>query len=142
MLNHGVNVVTAQHEGRCAGLAVAWATQVTTDHVLICVGKQSATRQVILSSGAFGLCVLRRDQIELARRFGTRSSRDVDKFEDLSCHTAQTGAPLLDDCAVALDCTVDTVFELGSQKLIVGHVAAVEYTQREHEPLVYREEDY
>ena len=142
MLNHGVNVVCAQHEETRAGLAVAWATQLTTDRVLICVGKQSATRDVILDSGAFGLSVLREDQIELARLFGTQSSRDVDKFEHLDWHTAETGSPLMDDCAAALDCTVDTVFELDSQKLIVGRVVHVEHVQRTHAPLIYRQEDY
>ncbi len=142
MLTHGVNVVCAQHEGTRAGLAVAWATQVTTDRVLVCVGKQSATRDVILDSGAFGVSVLRKDQSELARLFGTKSSRDVDKFEGLDWHTAETGSPLLDDCAAALDCTVDTVFELDSQKLIVGRVIHVAHVQRAHEPLIYRQEDY
>ena len=95
MLAHGVNVVCAQHEGKLGGLAVAWATQVAQDRVLICVGKQSATRELILASKAFGLSVLARDQIQVARAFGTRSSREVDKFKDASYHTAATGSPLL-----------------------------------------------
>jgi 3-hydroxy-9,10-secoandrosta-1,3,5(10)-triene-9,17-dione monooxygenase reductase component len=142
MLTHGVNVVCAQHEGKLGGLSVAWATQVSTDRVLICVGKQSSTRALILASGAFGLNVLTREQVAVARAFGRRSSSKVDKFEGVGYHTAQTGSPLLDDCATALDCRVEVVHDLNDEKLIVGRVVAVEHLKETYEPLVYREEDY
>jgi flavin reductase (DIM6/NTAB) family NADH-FMN oxidoreductase RutF len=142
MLAHGVNIVCAQHNGERGGLAVAWATQVATNRVLICVGKQSATRELILASKAFGLSVLRRGQVGIARGFGRRSSRDVDKFESVGWHTRETGSPLLDDCAIALDCRVIAVHDLYGQKLIIGQVVAAEQLQEAFEPLIYREEDY
>jgi flavin reductase (DIM6/NTAB) family NADH-FMN oxidoreductase RutF len=142
MLTHGVNIVTAEHEGQRRGLAVAWATQCGTDHVVIAVGSHSATRELILASGAFGLNVLAREHLSVARVFGTQSSRDVDKFEGLSCHTAETGSPLLDDCAVALDCRVEAAHDTGWTKLIVGQIVAAERRMEEFEPLIYRESDY
>lgn len=142
MLAHGVNVVCAQHEGKRGGLAVAWATQVATDRILICVGKQSATRELILGSRAFGLSVLAREQVEVARAFGRRSSRRVDKFEGVGYHTAKTGSPLLNDCAATFDCRVEAVHDHGDEKLIVGRIVAAERLQEEYEPLIYREEDY
>jgi flavin reductase (DIM6/NTAB) family NADH-FMN oxidoreductase RutF len=142
MLAHGVNIVCAEHKRKRGGLAVAWATQTDTEHVLICVGSQSATRDLILSSGAFGLSVLGRDQMEVARLFGRRSSRDFDKFKDLPWHTATTGSPLLDDCLVALDCRVEEVHDRGSAKLIVGRIVAGERRRESGEPLIYKEGDY
>lgn len=142
MLTHGVNVVTATFEGKRAGLAVAWATQVGTDHVLICVGKQSATRELILRSKAFGVSVLRKDQLEVSRLFGLKSSRKADKFASLETHTLETGSPILDDCARALDCRVEEVYDRGHGKLIVGKVVAAERVGATFEPLVYREDDY
>ena len=142
MLTHGVYVVCAQHNGRRGGLAVAWATQVAKDRVLICVGKQSATRELTLASRAFGLSVLTREQIDVARAFGTRSSRKVDKFEGVSYHTAETGSPLLDDCAATFDCKVEAVHSQDDQKLIVGRIVAAERLREAYEPLIYREEDY
>ena len=142
MLNHGVNVVTAQDEGRRGGLAVAWATQMATDRALICVGKQSTTRELILGSKAFGLSVLAQQHLDIARRFGQGQSRDMDKFEGLGVHTATTGSPLLDDCAAALDCEVEMVYDQeGGLKLILGRVVAAEQLMAEHDPLVYRDED-
>jgi len=142
MLTHGVYIVCAQHEGKRAGLAVAWATQIGTEYILICVGKQSATRELILASKAFGLSVLTPKQIELARAFGTRSSRDVDKFAGVAYHTRVTGSPLLDDCAAAFDCRVETVFDHGTTKLIIGRIVDAERFLDHYEPLIYREDDY
>jgi len=142
MLTHGVYVVCAQHEGRRGGLAVAWATQVATSRILICVGAQSATRELILASQAFGLSALAREQLDVARAFGRRSSRKVDKFAGVGTHTLATGSPLLDDCAATFDCRVEAVYDLDSQKLIVGRIVAAKRLREEYEPLIYREEDY
>jgi flavin reductase (DIM6/NTAB) family NADH-FMN oxidoreductase RutF len=142
MLAHGVNVVCAEHGGRRGGLAVAWATQVGVDRVLICVGSQSVTREIILAAGAFGLSALRPDQLAVARAFGRRSGRDVDKLAEIDYHSGETGSPLLEDCAVALDCVVEAVHDRGDAKLIVGRVVAAEGRPDRHERLIYREEDY
>jgi flavin reductase (DIM6/NTAB) family NADH-FMN oxidoreductase RutF len=142
MLTHGVYVVCAQHQGKRGGLAVAWATQVGSNAILICVGQQSATRELILASRSFGLSILARDQLDVARRFGSGSSRRIDKLEVVPYHTGQTGSPLLDDCAVAFDCEVRDVFELGTQRLIVGHILSAERRRGDYEPLIYKEEDY
>jgi flavin reductase (DIM6/NTAB) family NADH-FMN oxidoreductase RutF len=115
---------------------------VATDRILICVGKQSATRELILASKAFGLSVLTREQVDVARVFGTRSSHTVDKFEGVGYHTAETGSPLLDDCAATLNCRVKAVHDQGDEKLIVGHIVAAERLKKTYEPLIYREEDY
>ncbi len=142
MLTHGVNVVAAEDAGKRRGLAVAWATQVAKDRVVISVGEHSATRELILASKAFGLSVLRRDQLEVARRFGTQSSRDVDKFEGIGFHAGETGSPLLDECGAAFDCVVDAVYDQGWQKLIVGRIVGAEFAEEEYEPLLYRQGDY
>ena len=142
MLRQVVAVVTAAKDGARRGLAVAWSTQVAPDSILVCVGQQSATREWILETGAFGYNMLRSDQLELARRFGLQSSAKVDKFEGLETYTAETGAPLLKDCLESLDCRVETVFDLHTHKLIVGKVAARDAHAADAQPLIYRQADY
>jgi flavin reductase (DIM6/NTAB) family NADH-FMN oxidoreductase RutF len=142
MLIHGVYVVAATHHEKRGGLTVAWATQVARNRILICVGEQSTTRELILASQAFGLSILTRQQIEIARVFGTQSSRDVDKFEGVGYHTLETSSPLLDDCAATFDCRVVAVHDEGSKKLIIGHIVAAEFLEQEYEPFIYRVKDY
>ena len=143
MLTHGVNIVTAQHEGKRGGLAVAWATQVGTKKVIICVGRQSTTRPLILASKAFGLSVLAKDQLPLARKFGKGASTKTDKFAGVPFHTAETGSPLLDDCILWFDCRVENVIDVDEvEKLIVGRIIDAGQLREKFEPLIYRQEDY
>ena len=142
MLIHGVYIVAAAHQGRRGGLTVAWATQVARDRILICIGEQSATRELILASQAFGLSVLTRQQLDIARAFGTQSSRKVDKLAGGGYHTLKTGSPLLDDCAATFDCRVVAVHDEGHKKLIIGHIVAAEFIREEYEPFIYRVGDY
>ncbi|MBM4429834.1 MAG: flavin reductase [Chloroflexi bacterium] len=142
MLTHGVYIVTTRHEGKLGGLAVAWATQVAQDRILICLGSGSATRQLILASKVFGLSVLTDGQVDLARAFGRRSIRNTDKFVGIGYHTLVTGSPLLDDCAATFDCQVEAMHDDGQRKLIVGRIVAMERLQETYEPLIYRAADY
>jgi flavin reductase (DIM6/NTAB) family NADH-FMN oxidoreductase RutF len=142
MLTHGVYVVCAEYDGVRGGLTVAWASQLGSRDLMICVGKQSATRDLILGSGAFGLSVLAEDQAEIARWFGRRSSKRIDKLATMSWHTLATGSPLLDDCGIALDCRVQAVYDLRSEKLILGRVVAGERPRASFDRLVYRQADF
>jgi flavin reductase (DIM6/NTAB) family NADH-FMN oxidoreductase RutF len=142
ILTHGVNVVCAHHNGRSSGLTVAWATQVAANRILICLGKQSATRDLVVASRAFGLSVLTAQQLNITHHFGTQTSCTVSKLEGVWYHTGETGSPLLDDCAVTLDCRVHKVFDLDSAKLVVGEIVAAEQIVDEYEPLIYHQDDY
>ncbi|MEO0293935.1 MAG: flavin reductase family protein [candidate division WOR-3 bacterium] len=142
MLTHGVNIVCTKYEGKFSGLAVAWATQIDVDRILICVGSQSYTRELILKSKIFGLSVLAKGQEEIARKFGRQSSKKVDKFKNIAYHTLKTGSPLLNDCIAVFDCEVEKVFDYNDTKLIVGKIVAAEFIRKEYEPLVYKEKDY
>ena len=142
MLCHGVYIVGATHEGKASALAVAWATQVATDTVLIVVGKQSYTRDLITDSGAFGLSMLEEGQQELGRHFGRQSGRSVDKLAGIEIETHETGSPILKDCALWLDCKVIHVFGVGSTKVIVGRIVAAGRNKESFTPLIYRGQDY
>ena len=142
MLTHGVNVVCAQHEGKRGGLAVAWATQIGIDRILILVGAQSTTRELILASGAFGFNILYAGQQEVGRKFGKTSSIKVDKFEGLDWHSGETDSPLLDDCAICLDCRVEAVYDTATKaKLIAGKIVGAEQRKEKYEPLVFNSKD-
>ena len=143
-LVHGVYVVATVHEGRRAGLTAAYVTQLSDQYVLISLGAQSHTRELISDSHVFGLTLLAADQVEVARYFGQCSSRQVDKFATVGWHTAETGAPLLDDGVVALDCrVVQTYDEPSTQcRLFVGKIVVAEALRPTATPLVFHEDDY
>ncbi len=142
MLTHGVYIVTAAYDGTPRGMTAAWACQVGIDGIMVFIGDQSSTREYILRSRGFGMSVLAEGQTALAKRFGTASSLNMDKFEGVRFHFGETGSPLLDDCPLTLDCKVDDVFNYGEGKLIIGKIISVEDQVDDYSPLLYRSEDY
>ena len=82
------------------------------------------TAELIQASGAFGLHLIRRDQIDLAWRFGLISARHHDKFSGLAITTESTGAPILQDCLAWLDCQVLTSLDVGDRILFWADVVA------------------
>ena len=75
MLVQGVYIVTAKHKGKTGGMAAAWATQADKNRIAVCMGSQSATRKLVLSSGAFGFHILGSGQQALGKKFGTPPAR-------------------------------------------------------------------
>ena len=96
-LTQGVYVVGAAHGGRRDAFTAAWVMQVSFDPLLIAlsVNPGNATAPLIFGSGRFTLNVLGREQLDLARRFGTRSGRDEDKLVGIPWRPGPTGAPIL-----------------------------------------------
>ncbi|MBI2299241.1 MAG: flavin reductase [Armatimonadetes bacterium] len=143
LLVQGVYIVAAAHERRRAALALSYATQVAEERILLVIGRQSYTRELILASGAFGLTVLAPDQVDLAADFGNCSSREIDKLAKVPYHTRVTGSPLLDDGVLTLDCRVAAAYDdAEGAKLILGQVMVAETLRDGARPLVLRHSDF
>lgn len=143
MLVQGVNIITTAREGKQAGMTCAWASQVSKELVMVCMGWQSATRQMIEETGVFAINVLRRDQLPLAKHFGTGSSAAINKFQGINTASGATGAPLLADAPISIECRVQNTYDPDPNELIIiGKVVGVTRRQERFEPLIFKQEDY
>ncbi len=143
MLVQGVNVITTAREAKKAGMTCAWASQVSKELVMVCLGWQSATRQLIEESGVFSVNVLRRDQLPLARHFGTGTSAAMDKFKGIATQVGETGVPLLNDAPISIECRVQNTYDPDPNELIIiGKVIKLHRRMDRFEPLIFKQEDY
>ena len=112
LLNHGPTVlVTSAHGGRRNVMAAAWSMPVefTPPRVAVVIDKHTYTRELVVASGAFGLCVPGAVLADATYGVGSVSGREVpDKF---SRHgLAPTAGPVLglpvleDGCCAWLEC--------------------------------------
>ncbi|MGD2067104.1 MAG: flavin reductase family protein [Gemmatimonadota bacterium] len=137
----GVTVVTSRGpDGSPCGLTANSLASVSLDPalVLVCLDRSSVTRNCILDSGSFSVCVLRAGTETLAERFasGDRETR----FDDLSVSQGVSGSPILDDALAWIDCAVEAVHEGGDHSIVVGRVMACD--AREGSPLVFFRGDF
>lgn len=132
----GVTVVTSRGpDGSPCGLTANSFASVSLDPtlVLVCLDGSSVTRDCILHTGSFSVCVLPAGAEPLAERFasGDRETR----FDDLSVFAGVTGSPVLEDALAWVDCVVEAVHEGGDHSIVVGRVMACD--AREGSPLVF-----
>lgn len=140
-LTAGVYVVGAAHRQQRDAFTAAWVMQVSFDPLLLAVSvnPDNASYALLRDSGGFAINVLRQGQLELARRFGTRSGRDQDKLAGVSWHPGRTGAPILGDAAAYFDCTVSEIMRGGDHELVLGRVVDGRILAPGAAPMTYAE---
>jgi flavin reductase (DIM6/NTAB) family NADH-FMN oxidoreductase RutF len=83
--------------------------------------------------------VLKRGQLDLARRFGTLSGRDLDKFDGVRWQPGRSGAPILSEALAYFDCELTDSFPAGDHELVVGRVVGGRILDPDAEPMTYAE---
>jgi flavin reductase (DIM6/NTAB) family NADH-FMN oxidoreductase RutF len=121
----GVAVITGRSaSGEFLGFTANSLTSVSLEPplVLICVDRDSASRDSLVKSGRFAVSLLRRDQEPLARRFAGEARET--RFQDLALHFPPGGVPVLQDALAWLDCRVWRLVEAGDHTVLFGLVEA------------------
>ncbi len=134
-----VSLVTSEHEGRRAGLTVSSFCSVCADPALMlaCVNADNEFCEVAEAAGHFAINLLPESAEDLALVFaGLGDDPDAPRFEHGHWTELSTGAPVLTDALVALDCLIDSVELRGSHKVYYGKVVDVR-TPSGGVPLLY-----
>lgn len=137
----GVTIVTTRAGDQIHGMTVSDFSGVSLEPplALICAAKDSVTIGLIEQGRCFGVNILRLDQQALSNKFASKKD-EFKRFDGVEIYQAKTGAPLLREALVNLDCRVVAVHDAGDHLIYVG---AIEMTQiNEGEPLLYFRSGY
>ncbi|MFL6691483.1 MAG: flavin reductase family protein [Ramlibacter sp.] len=111
LLNHGPTVlVTSAHGGRANVMAAAWSMPVefTPPRISVVIDKSTFTSELVVASGAFGICLPGAGLVDLTYAVGQASGRKLDKFARHRIATRRgpvLGVPLIEvGCAGWLEC--------------------------------------
>jgi len=135
---NGVSVVSTAYAGVSAGLTVSSMCSVCADPalLLVCVNSDNEFCELADASGSFAVNILNRHCMELASVFaGLVDELKDNRFSVGDWTTLATGAPILSDALVALDCVVESSQVHGSHRVYFGRVVDVRTTSGE--PLLY-----
>jgi flavin reductase (DIM6/NTAB) family NADH-FMN oxidoreductase RutF len=115
--------------------------QVSFDPLLLAlsINPDNASYPLLHAGGGFTVNVLRREQQDLARRFGTRSGREEDKLAGIRWRPGHTGAPVLEDALAYFDCQLTGRLQTGDHELVLGRVIDGRILAPDAEPLAYGE---
>lgn len=142
-----VTIVSAREQDTLSGMTVSSFTSVSLEPplILVCLYKMVQTTAIILQTQAFGVSFLAEDQIALSNRFAgfdPHFPKEANRFEGLETYQLKTGAPLLRDTSLGLDCRVHAVHDGSTHHIIVGEVVALRVTDVPLKPLIYYNQEY
>jgi flavin reductase (DIM6/NTAB) family NADH-FMN oxidoreductase RutF len=112
LINHGPTVlVTSAHGTRRNMMAAAWSMPVefTPPRVAVVIDKSTFTRELVMASGAFALCLPGRALADLCYTVGNTDGREVDKFARYGVASQPgpvLGQPLIEGCVAWMECRV------------------------------------
>lgn len=116
-----VSIITTGIGGRRMGLTASSVCSLSADRpsVIACINKNASAHDFLLSAGCFGVNFLRPGQQDAAELF---TCKDVDRFATHEWIELTTGAPILADALVALDCRLDRAIDGFSHTILIGMV--------------------
>lgn len=124
----GVSVITTgEAEGR-TGLTVTSLTALSMEppSLMFCINRSASALPVLLESRSFGVNIVGSRHEAIADRFtGRDGTRGAARYAGGDWIQLRSGAPILSDAFVAIDCQVDEVLERHSHCIVIGRVIDV-----------------
>lgn len=138
-LTAGVYVIGVADGQRRNAFTAAWLMQVSFDPLLLAlsVNPGHASYPLLLGGGGFAVSVLSRDQLQLARHFGTRSARETDKLSGIPWRPSPAGVPFLTDSIAWIECRLTGRYPAGDHEIVVARPVAGELLLPDAIPLTY-----
>ena len=138
-LSYGVYVVGVAAGDRRDGFTAAWVMQASFDPLLLAlsINSSNASYELLHAGGGFTVNVLKQGQLELARRFGTRSGRNEDKIAGIRWRPGRAGAPILEQALAYFDCEIAGRHRAGDHELVLGRVVDGKVLDSAGAPLTY-----
>lgn len=138
----GVTVVTTCSESfGLQGMTVTAFSSVSVNppQILVCINESADTGDGIQESQCFVVNTLSSDQQDVSNQFAGGSSQQQ-RFENTPWTAGITGAPILDNSIMSLECKVINKVHAGTHWIIIGEVQ--DCICRPGEPLLYYQGTY
>ncbi|MFJ9452811.1 MULTISPECIES: flavin reductase [unclassified Herbaspirillum] len=133
-----VNVITSDGVAGLAGCTVSAVCSVTDEPptLMLCINRDSRNNAIFKENGALCINVLSACQQQLAILFSSKGVDVKERFLSAQWERLETGAPVLIDALVALDCKIDSVSEVGTHSVFFCSVQAAR-SNKGKEALIY-----
>ena len=144
-LSHPVTIITANDGKLKNGMTAAWTTQISIDPPILCtsISPKRYTWSMLENVEYFGVCQLSKNQIEASNIFGSKSGRNIDKFElmGLEPFMAAHDIPLLPGSLAGFVCKKTHQVEQGDHWALFGEVIEA-WQGSEEKPLNWHRSKY
>jgi len=141
-ISYGLYIICSGDEKSGNGFIANAVFQVTAEpaRFAVCVNKNNYTFEFIEKSDCYSVSVLHQNTAsEIIGRFGYKSGRNFNKFEEINIKYGQTGVPIvLNDCIAYFEFKVVQKFDVGTHCIFIGELVQAEILDDTKEPLTYQ----
>ncbi len=129
-ISYGLYIISSYQDGKFNGQIANVVSQLTSEppSIGICINKQNLTYEYIKSSKTFTVSILTQDTpMTLIGKFGFKSGRNIDKFQDVKYKIGKTKAPIvLDNTIGYIEAEVINSVDVGTHTLFIGKIIDAE----------------
>ena len=140
-LSYPMCVVSSIKDGRFNGCIVNTVFQIVPEPpmVALSINRQCLTHEYIIESKVFAVSVLSQEAlIPFIGKFGFRSGKDIDKFEQVKYKIGRNGVPIVLDNTVAfLEAEVIESIDVVTHTLFIAKIVACQSLDEDGEPMTY-----
>ncbi len=139
-----VNLITTDGAAGRHGFTASAVCSVTDTPatLLVCMNRSVSARAAFEQNGALCVNVLCGLHEPLSGLFASRGASMDERFAAAEWRTGDTGAPILSDCAVAFDCAIDQIQEVGTHSVLFCRIVGVHLTDGVADTLVWSSRRY
>lgn len=133
LLNMGVNIVALEKNDKLYGMACAWATMVGVEELVLLLGSQSETANILEIGDKIGVSALNINQKDCAILFGSYHSSKKNKFINQD-YSLNQGAITIKNAKVQMQCEVFNITRVKGNNedfLVFAKVIAKEVNKKE-----------
>ncbi|HWU62504.1 MAG TPA: flavin reductase family protein [Ensifer sp.] len=123
-----VSVITVGEGEERSGLVATSTVSLSVEPamMLVCVNRSASSWPLFARYRHFGVNALRPDQKAIAERFsGKDGVKGAERYALGTWRAGETGAPLLEGAAVAIDCAIEDMIEWTTHSILIGRVRSV-----------------
>lgn len=139
-LSYGLYIVGSKEDDKINAQIANTVFQITSDppSVAASINRTNLTHEYIEKSRVFSVSILsNKAPLSFIGRFGFKSGREINKFEEVNYMIRKTGAPIVTDFSVAyLECEVVGSFSFETHTVFFGKVVECDVLKDE-EPMTY-----
>ena len=140
-LSYGMFIISSRRGDDFNGCIVNTAFQITPEPPMIAVSvnKQNLTHKYIADSKVFVVSVLAEGTpLEFIGKFGFRTGRGTDKFQDVDYKLGMAGAPIILNNTVGfIEAEVTNVINVETHTLFIGRITACQTIDESKVPMTY-----
>lgn len=138
----GVSVVTTVADGVDHAMTANSLVSVSLDPLLVLISVQRPSRfhDAVVKAGFWGVSILAREQEAASRWFATPGRPVENQLHDFPFTRGETGAALLEDSLVTLECRTRQITEAGDHDILIADVLSISH--RDASPLIYFRKGY